>query len=426
MGGHKDIPRASRECTFALVRSGYPYISSQCDRLGSNLFYARLMLQKTLFMRGEEAAELFYNSDLFTRQNAAPKRLQKTLFGVGGVQGLEGVEHQQRKSLFLPLLSQLRIDELMQYVQHEWQARLPHWQSQPSIVLLDEMHLLLCRAACQWCGIPLHEEDTPALTKRLVLMIEGAAAIGPKYFASRRARHLTENALITIIDEHRQHPDNADRTLLFAKFADAEDTHGELLPSRIVAVELLNVIRPIVAAARYMVFAVMAIHDHPHCREALAPSASGTYRRYFIQEVRRYYPFFPFLAARVKKDFTWHGYDFKEGRLAILDIYGTNHCPYRWENPEQFNPQRFEQEEDDVNQFAMIPQGGSDHATHHRCPGERITLALIDFAVERFTRELDYEIPPQDMAIDLNVMPARPQSGLMMSNVRARPSPSIT
>ena len=424
MDEYKEVPRASRECTFALARSGYPYISTQCDRLGSNLFYARLMLQKTLFMRGEEAAELFYNTDFFTRENAAPKRLQKTLFGVGGVQALEGAEHRQRKSLFLPLLSQLKIDELMQYVQHEWQARLSLWQAQPSIVLLDELHLLLCRAVCRWCGIPLHDEEAPALTRKLVLMIEGGAAIGPKYFASRRARHIAENALITIINEYRQQPDDTDQTLLFAKFADAKDTHGERLPSRVAAVELLNVIRPVVAAARYMVFAIMALHDHPRCREALSQSGSGVYRRHFIQEVRRYYPFFPFLAARVKKDFTWQGYRFKGGWLAILDIYGTNHCPQRWDNPEQFYPERFEQEEDDVLQFAMIPQGGSDHATHHRCPGEWITVALIDFAIERFTRELDYTIPPQDMAVDLNVIPARPRSGLMISNIRERHAPS--
>ncbi|BBI64166.1 hypothetical protein HSBAA_54720 [Vreelandella sulfidaeris] len=58
MGCNSEPPVASRECTLSLVRSGYPYISAQCDRLGTNLF-SRLRLKKTLFMRGEEAAELF-------------------------------------------------------------------------------------------------------------------------------------------------------------------------------------------------------------------------------------------------------------------------------------------------------------------------------------------------------------------------------
>ena len=32
----------------------------------------------------------------------------------------------------------------------------------------------------------------------------------------------------------------------------------------------------------------------------------------FVQEVRRYYPFTPFLGARVKKDFVWNKCEFKE------------------------------------------------------------------------------------------------------------------
>lgn len=417
MDHNSEPPMASRECTLSLVRSGYPYISTQCDRLGTNLFLSRLRLQKTLFMRGEEAAELFYNDELFTRENAAPKRLKKTLFGEGGVQGLEGESHRQRKALFLSLMSQSRIDALVKLVEHYWQVRLSYWESRTSIILLDELHHILCRAACAWCGIPLHNVDTPEMTKRLVLMIEGGAAIGPKHWVSRRARHQTENALIDLVKQYREGLREIDPALPFATFADFRNAEDKPLSSRVVAVELLNVIRPIVAVARYMVFAVLAMHEHPRCREHLSHEESGHYRRHFIQEVRRYYPFFPFLAARVKKDVTWHGYHLKRGWQAILDIYGTNHDPHRWEAPDQFRPERFEQEKTDLHRFAMIPQGGSDHATQHRCPGEWITLALIDLAINKFAQQLSYNIPAQDLTVDLNVIPARPRSGLIISDI---------
>lgn len=419
MGCNREPPMASRECTLSLVRSGYPYISAQCDRLGTNLFLSRLRLKKTLFMRGEEAAGLFYNDELFTRENAAPRRLKKTLFGEGGVQGLEGEAHRQHKALFLSLMSQSRIDALVELVEHYWQLRLSYWQSQASIILLDELHHILCRAACAWCGIPLHNVDAPEMTKRLVLMIEGGAAIGPKHWASRRARHQTENALIDLIKQYREGLRDVDPSLPFATFADFRDSEGKPLSKHVVAVELINVIRPIVAVARYMVFAVMAMHEHPRCREQLSHRESGHYRRHFIQEVRRYYPFFPFLAARIKKDVTWNGYHLKRGWQAILDIYGTNHDPHRWDTPDQFRPERFEQEKTDLHRFAMIPQGGSDHATQHRCPGEWITLALIDLAVNKFAQQLSYNVPPQDLTVDLNVIPARPRSGLILSATRS-------
>lgn len=419
MGRKHEPPIASWECTFPLVRNGYPYISSQCDRLGTNIFRSRLMLKKTYFMRGEEAAELFYDNTFFTRENAAPKRLKKTLFGEGGVQGLEGEAHQLRKALFLSLMSQARIDELIRLVEQHWQFRSAYWESKTSIILLDELHHILCQAACDWCGMPLHKVNTTDMTKKLVLMIEGGASIGTKHWASRRARHLVENVLVDLVNEYREGSHEVDRSLPFAIFADAYDDKGEPLPSPIVAVELLNIIRPIVAVARYMVFAVIALHEHSQCFKKLKNGGSGDYRRHFIQEVRRYYPFFPFLTAQVSTDFRWHGYRFKRGWQAILDIYGTNHDPHRWESPDQFHPERFEQEGNDFHRFAMIPQGGGDHAFQHRCPGEWITLALIDLVIDKFAQQISYDIPIQDLAIDLNVIPARPRSGLIISNIRS-------
>lgn len=419
MGRNAMPPMANLECTYPLLRSGYPYISAQCDKLGTNLFCSRLMLKKTLFMRGEEAAELFYDHALFTRENAAPKRLKKTLFGEGGVQGLEREEHHHRKALFLSLMSHSRIDELIGLVERYWQSRLSYWESQDSIILLDELHLILCRAVCEWCGIPLHSVDAPEMTKRLVLMIEGGAAIGPKHWASRRARRLTENALMDLINQYRLGFHKVDRASPFAAFADFRDADGNRLPDRIVAVELINVVRPIVAVARYMVFAVIAMHEHPRCLDRLNHKESDNYRQQFIQEVRRYYPFFPFVAARVRTDFTWQGYRFKRGWQAILDLYGTNHDPHRWEAPEQFLPERFEQESEEVHNFAMIPQGGSNHATQHRCPGEWITQALIDLAIDKLAHKISYDIPMQDLTVDLNTIPARPRSGLIISNIRS-------
>ncbi|WP_026065160.1 hypothetical protein [Amphibacillus jilinensis] len=33
---------------------------------------------------------------------------------------------------------------------------------------------------------------------------------------------------------------------------------------------------------------------------------------------------------RIKPDFVWKGYEFKEGTLTLLDFYGTNHDPNIW------------------------------------------------------------------------------------------------
>src|SRR5699024_11251295 len=55
----------------------------------------------------------------------------------------------------------------------------------------------------------------------------------------------------------------------------------------------------------------------------------------------RYYPFFPMVIAQVKNDFLWKGHDFKKDTHVLLDLYGTNHHPDLWENPDHFQSQRF-------------------------------------------------------------------------------------
>src|SRR3712207_8802226 len=55
------------------------------------------------------------------------------------------------------------------------------------------------------------------------------------------------------------------------------------------------------------------------------------FRSLFVQEVRRYYPFFPFIVALAREDFDWKGYHFEKGTLTVLDLYGTNHDARLWE-----------------------------------------------------------------------------------------------
>ena len=141
---------------------------------------------------------------------------------------------------------------------------------------------------------------------------------------------------------------------------------GKLLARRTASVELLNVLRPTVAVAAYIVFEALALHDHPKCREKLRQPGNETYVEWFVQEVRRFYPFFS--GGFVRRDFTWKGYVFPRGRRALLDLYGTNRDPRVWESPDTFRPERFASAPADP--FAFVPQGGGDPRLDHRCAGE--------------------------------------------------------
>jgi fatty-acid peroxygenase len=191
------------------------------------------------------------------------------------------------------------------------------------------------------------------------------------------------------------------------------DTGGELLDPRCAAVELLNVIRPTVAVAWFVAFTGHALHRWPEHRTRLREGDSA-YAVAFAHEVRRFYPFAPFVGGRAVTDLTWRGEPIPTGALVLLDLFGQNHDAALWPQPYRFDPQRFLGRIPDPDE--LIPQGGGDPGTGHRCPGEDVTVALLaGFAT--WLARASYEVPQQDLTISLRRIPALPRSRFLINPV---------
>ena len=403
------------DSTLAFALDGYEFISKRCDRLQSDIFQTRLLLEKTICLRGAEAAEVFYDVDKFVRKGAAPKRLQKTLLGEGGVQGTDGEVHRHRKQMFMDLMSSKRIERLADLLYQQWLGRAEMWEERDRVVLFDEAHEVLCRAVCEWAGVPLEEESVAARTDDLAAMIDGSGAVGPRHWRGRRGRQRAESWMREAIAQVRSGEIEVSEERALGAIARHRDLEGNLLDLQIAAVDLLNVLRPTVAIAQYIDFSALALYEHPEYREKLK-SSEADYQRLFVQEVRRYYPFFPFAAAVTKQRFEWHGYSFPKETKVLLDLYGTNRDPNLWEKPNAFWPERFRQW--DGSPFNFIPQGGGDYYTNHRCAGEWITIALMKETLRFLTQAITYDVPTQNLKVSLSRLPAIPQSRFVLSNVK--------
>jgi fatty-acid peroxygenase len=406
------IPRTrAPDSSLALLREGYLFIGRRCQRLGSDVFLTHLMLKPTICMLGKDAAEVFYDERRFSRANAAPARLLDTLLGRGGVQGLDGEEHRHRKRMFMDLMGKAQLEELAGRTRYEWERAASEWAKRKEPVeLFEEGNRVLCRAVCGWAGVPLGEAEVEHITRDLVALVEGGGGVGPRYLRGRMARWRADRWAGELICRQRKGQLKAAPDRALALIAAHHDLQGELLPPHVAAVELLNVLRPTVAISRFVVFAAMALHQHESARDFL--HRLPRYSWAFVQEVRRYYPFFPFAAARVRQTFQWRDYTFPEGTRTLLDLYGTDHDPRHWGDPETFRPERFLGRPE--RPFDFIPQGGGDPFRHHRCAGEGPTLALMEVALDFLLHRVRYEVPKQDLTLDLARMPALPPSGFQL------------
>lgn len=64
--------------------------------------------------------------------------------------------------------------------------------------------------------------------------------------------------------------------------------------------------------------------------------------------------------------------------------------------------------------LVLIPQGGSDAAISHRCPGEGVTLELMKTILNFLVNRVTYNVPNQDLGYSLAKIPTLPKSGFVM------------
>ncbi|GAA1831572.1 cytochrome P450 [Agromyces salentinus] len=383
---------------------GYTFGQRRFRKLGTDAFTTRLAGRPATVVYGADAARIFYEGDRFSRERAMPTSVQHLLQDEGSVQTLEGAAHHHRKTMFMQMLRPEAVAGLTRIFDAEWTAAtVRHADTTRS--LYDVAVETLTRAAVAWCGIPEEAVDVRQLAGDLAAMVDRAASFGPPNWAARARRRRAEASARSLIERVRRGELSiADETPV-RRIATETDADGGLLPVEVAAVELLNVLRPIVAVSRYLVFGAHALHHHPAWARGVAADDEAAVR--FANEVRRRYPFFPVMGGTVQRAFDWRSRTFQPGEWVVLDLYATNHDARAWSAPERFNPDRFTGWNGDPN--TLVPQGAGEVATGHRCPGEAATIALTAEFVQRVAAEAPFTVPPQDLRIGLRRMPALPR-----------------
>jgi fatty-acid peroxygenase len=404
------IPRErTPDSTLALLREGFEFVTNRCRRHGADAFAARLMLRPVVCMQGAEAARFFTETPM-TRRGAIPRPLFALVQDVGSVASLDGDMHRCRKRMFLDMMPEGELARLQRISDAGWRAAAERWRGAERVVLLPAVEELLYRVACDWTGVPRAEPEASRRATELAEMVDGAGSIGPRNLRGHVRRRASERWAAATIRRIRagQLPDGGSPAAAIAHHRDGD---GRQLDEAVAAVELLNLLRPMVATARFVAFAALALHRYPEAREGVR-GGDPDYEAAFVHEVRRFYPFFPAIGGVTLAEAGWHGETLPEGQWVLLDLYGTDRDPRAWDAPDRFLPERFLGWPGDP--YTFIPQGAGDHASGHRCPGEWATIVLVRSAVRALTREIAYAVPEQDLRIARSRLPPRPASGFVI------------
>ncbi|MGY1601762.1 cytochrome P450 [Geodermatophilus sp. SYSU D00815] len=401
--------------SLRMLAKGYAWLPDERRRRGRRTLRARLMGVRAVALEGPDAARFFYDEDHVRRggptaSGALPEPVVGTLFGKGAVHTLDGHPHRVRKSMFVALLMGDGTGPLVERTTAAWDDAVRGWAQRRSIVLFEEAAKVLAGSVCRWAGVPVTDDEVPAVARDLLALVDGFATGGPRHWRARRARGRREAWLAQLVRDVREGRTAVPEGSVLNVVAHHRDADGELLEPRVAAVEVLNVVRPTVAISWFVAFSAHALIRWPQHRQRLA-SGDPAFAEAFAHEVRRFYPFAPFIGGRAPREVEWDGQRVPRGALVLLDLYGQNHDPEVWGDPYAFRPERFLGE--DIGAFELVPQGAGDPRSGHRCPGEQITVAVLSALAVRLAR-LRFDVPDQDLSISLRRIPAKPASGVVL------------
>ncbi|MEU4239891.1 cytochrome P450 [Actinoplanes sp. NPDC026619] len=388
--------------TLALAIKGYAWLPDLRRRTHGGPAPIRLLGKPAVAIGGPAAAQFFYAAGNVERHGAIPGMVLDTLFGRGAVHTLDGRAHELRKALFVGLLMGDGPDTLAKHVGEAFDQAADRWRGGPSIDLFDATARVITEAVGRWVGVHLNERERDALARDLLAMVDGFATAGPRQARARLARRRWERRFAQVIEEvRRDEPGPGALSTIAHHTAD-----GYLMDARTAAVEVLNIIRPAAAVTYLVAFAAHAMERRPRIRARVADD--DRYAVAVAHEVRRFYPFVPFLGGKAARDLYFQRTPIPQGTTVLLDVYGQHHDPRVWPEPYLFLPERFVDRP--IGEFELIPQGGGNPRTGHRCPGEEITVAVLATIAQRLARLTCY-LPPQDLSIDLSRIPARVAGG---------------
>ncbi len=254
------------DSTLAFLGDPYRFIGSACRAQGASAVRGRLALRPTVFLTGAEAARSFYGSPHLFRQGAAPEPVLATLLGHGGVQTLDGRAHRLRKAMFMRLVTGPPLERLVAIADVQWGAVVSArsgWAARGDTVsLYPVMQQWLFATAVEWAGIRMQDTERPRFRARLVALFDGAASSVRGHLYARAARSwlqawLAERVVLMRHGEAAFKPGSPAHVVAMHCNPD-----GGAMHPRVAAVELLNLLRPIVAVSVFVVFCAHALAVH--------------------------------------------------------------------------------------------------------------------------------------------------------------------
>jgi cytochrome P450 len=135
-----------------------------------------------------------------------------------------------------------------------------------------------------------------------------------------------------------------------------------------------------------------------------------------IMEALRLYPPFWMVDRMALADDRAGDLDIHSGSTVVVFIYGTHHSPRYWENPENFDPQRFNKAKEKLHTpFTHLPFGAGPRG----CIGGNYAMLQMLMILSVLLRKYDFRLVPGQAIKPRPMVILRPEHGIRMTFTEA-------
>lgn len=431
--GEKGWPVIGKTLDFVKDASGL--LQSLREKYNSPVVKVCLAGNWIVVVTGPDAIEMI----LMDRERAFSAKFGNGLpMGVMFKRGLMLRDFEDHKMHRKTMQPAFRSDAMKYYAQqmNSFAAeQIPHWGDDGDVIKFYSTikQFTLDFGALVFVGVPLGE-DSDKLNSAFVDTVLATVAPVKKgipftsYKRGLDGRKYLEEYFYQLLGEKR----NSTEQDMFSQYAQATNDKGE----RFTDDEVID----------HMIFLLMAAHDtitssittmvkalathtdwQEKVRQELLALGTETLQfddlsnlpitdQVFFEALRLYSPV-PYLNRRTIKEVEIDGVKIPENTQIMLDAHHTHHMSQWWDNPEQFDPDRFgaERNEQGRHKFSWVPFGGGVH----KCLGLHFAQHLARVFLFHFLSNYRFELadPSVDEPIAQVPMP-RPVNRLPLRLTR--------
>lgn len=242
--------------------------------------------------------------------------------------------------------------------------------------------------------------------------------------------------LMEYIKKRRKEPPGQDllQTLMDARYSDGEGMPDELILSE--SMQLL--VAGHETSSNALSWMLYLLSSRPDCLERVrhefdsvlgeAPLSHSDVPKFefatqVIQEALRLYPPFWMIDRMAVADDRVGEVAIPRGSMVIVYVYGAHHAPRYWENPENFDTERFTKANEKLRTpFTYLPFGGGPRG----CIGGNYAMLQILMILSDVLRRYDFQLVPGQMIEARPMVILRPKHGIRMTFTNTvAPAPSI-